>query len=248
MSKEITEAMIEAGRRAIPFDSHPSIIANIWNAMERERPSIWSDEEQSAIERLEEELDLSNTQVLRCALRHYQSTHERLKAGETVSWSGDAQRAADFAGPLAGQAARPIPASEADVVERVARAICRSACVGDQSPDDLMGVLYLPSYEKTPPYRWQMHTKQAEAALVAAQARQPVEDAREAKWAKWPEGDAGDALDWALDHSSGRIEAADFLEDWREGMAAQRWPDYMRWLNVQREGARTILKGGQHDR
>jgi NTP pyrophosphatase (non-canonical NTP hydrolase) len=37
-----TDAMIEAGQRSIPFEAHPSLIRNIWNAMERERPTTAS--------------------------------------------------------------------------------------------------------------------------------------------------------------------------------------------------------------
>jgi len=60
-----------------------------------------TDDEQAAIERLMTEQELSRPQIFRCALRSYQADHERRKAGETVTWSGDAQRARDFAGPLA---------------------------------------------------------------------------------------------------------------------------------------------------
>ncbi len=60
-----------------------------------------TDDEHAAIERLMEEQELSRPQIFRCALRSYQADHERRKAGETVTWSGDAQRARDFAGPLA---------------------------------------------------------------------------------------------------------------------------------------------------
>ncbi len=56
-----------------------------------------SEREQDALERLMSEQDLSAPAVFRCALREYQMGHERRKAGETVTWSGDAQRMQDFA-------------------------------------------------------------------------------------------------------------------------------------------------------
>jgi hypothetical protein len=58
-----------------------------------------TDEERAAIKSIGEDQDLSDGSVIRQALRHYQLTHERLKAGETVHWSGDADRAIEFAGP-----------------------------------------------------------------------------------------------------------------------------------------------------
>jgi hypothetical protein len=58
-------------------------------------------EELTAIRQTGAELDLSDEAVMRQALRFYQLRHTREKAGETFSFSGDAQRAAEFAGPLA---------------------------------------------------------------------------------------------------------------------------------------------------
>jgi hypothetical protein len=49
-------------------------------------------------------------------------------------------------------------------------------------------------------------------------------------------GDAGDALDFALDHIDDTWSRTDFLESWREGDLAE-WPEYTRWLEVQRQGA-----------
>lgn len=60
---------------------------------------------------------------------------------------------------------------------------------------------------------------------------------REAHWKRWPLGDAGDAVDFACDHAK---EPVFFLEDWRADRAGE-WPDYMKWLNHQRECA--ALKG-----
>lgn len=54
-----------------------------------------------------------------------------------------------------------------------------------------------------------------------------------------PNGDAGDALDWALGHLAAPQKQLGFLDDWRDGRDLDtRWPGYMRWLGVQREGAR----------
>lgn len=60
----------------------------------------WSDAEKEAIRALSDEQDLPVNGVLRQALRHYQMHIARLKAGETVHWSGDEARARAFAGPL----------------------------------------------------------------------------------------------------------------------------------------------------
>lgn len=60
-----------------------------------------TDAEINALEALSKEQELSPPRLLIQGLRLYQLHHERLKAGETVVWSGDNQRARDFAGPLA---------------------------------------------------------------------------------------------------------------------------------------------------
>jgi len=71
-------------------------------AGEREEWSFTPDtREAKAVAQLSEEQELSPQAVMRQALRLYQSDFLRRKAGETVTWSGDAQRARDFAGPLA---------------------------------------------------------------------------------------------------------------------------------------------------
>lgn len=59
--------------------------------------------EMGALEQLCAEQDLSKTAVIRQALRMYQMIHERLKAGEKISFSGDEQRAIEFAGIGIGQ-------------------------------------------------------------------------------------------------------------------------------------------------
>jgi hypothetical protein len=58
-----------------------------------------SDREMAVVEELAVEMDLSKTSILRQALRWYQTTHLRLKAGERVIFSGDEQRIAEFVGP-----------------------------------------------------------------------------------------------------------------------------------------------------
>lgn len=55
--------------------------------------------EQAALRQLAIDQDLSEAGVLRQALRLYQMHHVRLKAGETVTWSGDARRVRDFVPP-----------------------------------------------------------------------------------------------------------------------------------------------------
>ncbi len=58
-----------------------------------------SEREMAVVEELAAEMDLSKTGILRQALRWYQLTHIRLKAGEKVIFSGDEQRMIEFVGP-----------------------------------------------------------------------------------------------------------------------------------------------------
>jgi len=58
----------------------------------------WNDREKAVIAELSASQELTAHQVLRQALRLYQVHVERLKAGETCTWSGDEQRAAEFVG------------------------------------------------------------------------------------------------------------------------------------------------------
>ena len=58
-----------------------------------------NDKETAALAELAKEKDMSEAAVMRQSLRLYQLVHERMKAGETFSFSGDAARAAEFAGP-----------------------------------------------------------------------------------------------------------------------------------------------------
>ena len=59
--------------------------------------------EMGVLDELAEAQDMTKTQVMRQALRLYQLIHERLKAGETMSFSGDKERIALFIGPGFGQ-------------------------------------------------------------------------------------------------------------------------------------------------
>jgi hypothetical protein len=61
----------------------------------------WSEQEKAAIAELAQQRDLSDMGVLRNALRLYQLHAVRLAAGETCTWSGDRQRAREFAGRIA---------------------------------------------------------------------------------------------------------------------------------------------------
>jgi hypothetical protein len=60
----------------------------------------WKPEEREAIKNLALEHRVSEMVVVRQALRFYQFHNERLKAGETCTYSGDVQRAREFAGSV----------------------------------------------------------------------------------------------------------------------------------------------------
>ena len=57
-----------------------------------------SEKETVALATLAVEKEMSEAAVMRQALRLYQLVHERMKAGETFVFSGDAERAREFAG------------------------------------------------------------------------------------------------------------------------------------------------------
>lgn len=59
--------------------------------------------EMEALAQLCAEQDLSKTAVMRQALRMYQLIHARLKSGERLIFSGDAQRSIEFLGIGIGQ-------------------------------------------------------------------------------------------------------------------------------------------------
>jgi hypothetical protein len=82
----------------------------------------------------------------------------------------------------------------------------------------------------------------ARSALQSLQVEQLSSGARKRAYWERPFGDAGDAVDFALDHLSPMPKMRWFLEDWRSAGAdsnfAAEWPDYMRWLKAQQEGAK----------
>lgn len=55
--------------------------------------------EMAVVEELAAAQGLSKTGVMRQALKLYQLVHERVKAGETMSFSGDKERITLFIGP-----------------------------------------------------------------------------------------------------------------------------------------------------
>lgn len=59
--------------------------------------------EMAVVEELAASHELSKTALLRQALRLYQMVHERVKAGETMTFSGDKERVAMFIGPGFGE-------------------------------------------------------------------------------------------------------------------------------------------------
>jgi predicted transcriptional regulator len=54
--------------------------------------------EMRVVEQIAADTDLSKTAVIRQALRLYQLTRDRLKAGEVCTWSGDRERQMLFVG------------------------------------------------------------------------------------------------------------------------------------------------------
>lgn len=56
--------------------------------------------EMAVVETMAERAGLSKTQLIRQAIRTYQLIDARLRDGETLTFSGDAGRAAAFIGPL----------------------------------------------------------------------------------------------------------------------------------------------------
>lgn len=92
----------------------------------------WKPEERAALKALGEEQDLSLEAVIRQAVRLYQQHTKRLKDGETVRWSGDEQRARDFAGDLLDQ---PLPCRQCGAPFEIVRpgkfqptCDCQDAC------------------------------------------------------------------------------------------------------------------------
>ena len=79
----------------------------------REQLNLLSQKEWAAVAQIGADQELSTSAVLRQAVRLYQMHLYRLKAGETLSWSGDEQRAKDFAGPLYAHPPHPAPVDPA---------------------------------------------------------------------------------------------------------------------------------------
>lgn len=73
-----------------------------------------------ALRRLSQDTELSEEGVMRQALRLYQLHQSRVQAGETLSWSGDAERAAQFAG-TESRPAQPINGALHTVLTEMAR-------------------------------------------------------------------------------------------------------------------------------
>lgn len=55
--------------------------------------------EMATVERLAAEAELSKTALIRQALRLYETINSRIRAGETMTFSGDRERVALFVGP-----------------------------------------------------------------------------------------------------------------------------------------------------
>jgi hypothetical protein len=125
--------------------------------------------------------------------------------------------------PMENEAIQP------DLVERVTAAIVALAHHG--IPSDVQELLLHGN-----PTRG-IRPKALHAAIAATRPDLNTVKLREAKWAECPNGDAADALDYALVHINDSHERTDFLECWYEGDVGY-WPDYLRWLSVQRDGAR----------
>lgn len=58
-----------------------------------------SEREMAVLEQMAKDADISKTTLIRSALRLYQLVNERIKNGETMSFSGDKERIAMFVGP-----------------------------------------------------------------------------------------------------------------------------------------------------
>lgn len=58
-----------------------------------------SEREMATVERLAGEQELSKTALIRAALRLYETVNSRIRAGETLTFSGDKERIALFVGP-----------------------------------------------------------------------------------------------------------------------------------------------------
>lgn len=93
----------------------------------REQLNLLSQKEWAAVAQIGADQELSTSAVLRQAVRLYQMHLYRLKAGETLSWSGDEQRAKDFAGPLYAHPPHPAPVDPVAGGEALREALRRAA-------------------------------------------------------------------------------------------------------------------------
>ncbi len=80
-----------------PDEYREPFAVGVINALE-DRANIFDNGEEKVIKELGAKLDLSRAAVLRQALRLYQMTQKRFEDGETLHFSGDHERYADFAG------------------------------------------------------------------------------------------------------------------------------------------------------
>ena len=102
----------------------------------REQLELLSQKEWAAVAQIGADQELSTSAVLRQAVRLYQMHLYRLKAGETLSWSGDEQRAKDFAGPLYAHPPHPAPLDPVAGGEAWTCAARKQGSAGGNDPAD----------------------------------------------------------------------------------------------------------------
>jgi len=96
----------------------------------REQLELLSQKEWAAVAQIGADQELSTSAVLRQAVRLYQMHLYRLKAGETLSWSGDEQRAKDFAGPLyAHPPAHPVDPAGGEALREALKDMARGVFI-----------------------------------------------------------------------------------------------------------------------
>ena len=130
----------------------------------REQLNLLSQKEWAAVAQIGADQELSTSAVLRQAVRLYQMHLYRLKAGETLSWSGDEQRAKDFAGPLYAHPPHPAPVDPVAGGEALREALepfAKAADECDGAPDEM--AIGDASYEEVTVG----HCRQARQALAA---------------------------------------------------------------------------------
>jgi len=110
----------------------------------REARAVLTPEEWAVVSSLGAEQELSDSAVLRQALRHYQRDFERIKAGETVHWSGDEQRLRDFAGALIPESNAGVREAIVDIISDVVKncdGTHKPWIVIDQAADQILSLL-----------------------------------------------------------------------------------------------------------